>query len=320
MEPLSQSAGALSILVTGGAGFIGSHTADALLARGHAVDVADDLSSGSREHLPTRARFHQVDIRSEQIEPLWRRYRYDTLVHCAAQMDVRRSVDDPLHDAGVNIQGLLNLLEAGRKNGLKTVVFASTGGAIYGEPHYIPQDEEHPTRPLSPYGIGKLAGEHYVRFYAENYGIRGVSLRYANVYGPRQNPHGEAGVVAIFSERLLQGRPCTIYGSGRQTRDYVYVDDVVQANVIAVETLLSGVYNVGTGKQTTVIDLFEEMRRLSGSEAERRPEPPRPGEQQRSVISPGKLRQHSGWQPATLLETGLQATLQWYRRHYTGSS
>ncbi|HET6566823.1 MAG TPA: NAD-dependent epimerase/dehydratase family protein, partial [Rhodothermales bacterium] len=252
----------MKVLVTGGAGFIGSHVADALVAEGHTVHVLDDLSSGRQENVPAGAAFIRMDIRSEDVPSLFERERYGVLVHHAAQMDVRKSVADPKFDADVNVLGFLNLMEAGRRNGLEKVVFASTGGAIYGEPDYVPQDERHTLQPLSPYGITKLTTEKYLYFYQQQYGIRYVALRYANVYGPRQNPHGEAGVVAIFTERLLRGEKPVINGNGEQTRDYVFVGDVVRANLAALRHEGSGIFNVGTGKETSVNELFRSIRDL----------------------------------------------------------
>ena len=220
-----------TICVTGGAGFIGSHVADALVAAGHRVLIVDDLSSGRKENVPKDSELHVLDVRSEEAGQLLVDRKVEVLVHHAAQMDVRRSVADPLFDAEVNLLGLLNLLEAARGGSLKQVIFASTGGAIYGEQDEFPADEHHVARPLSPYGVAKLACERYLFFYHSEYGLDVTCLRYANVYGPRQNPHGEAGVVAIFSRRLLDGEEAVINGDGLQTRDYVYVDDVVRANL-----------------------------------------------------------------------------------------
>ena len=235
------------IVVTGGAGFIGSHICDALIDRGHEVHIIDDLSAGFEENVNAKATLHQVDIRSNEVASLLASLKCEIMVHHAAQMDVRKSVADPVFDADVNISGLLNLMEAGRKSRLRKVIFASTGGAIYGDPEYTPQDEQHPIRPLSPYGIAKLCSEKYLAFYHHAYGIEYVALRYGNVYGPRQNPHGEAGVVAIFSERMLSNEAIFINGTGKQTRDYVFVKDVVRANLLALEHSNSDTFNIGTG-------------------------------------------------------------------------
>ncbi|MBV8056372.1 MAG: NAD-dependent epimerase/dehydratase family protein, partial [Deltaproteobacteria bacterium] len=236
----------MKILITGGAGFIGSHTVDAVVAaKAHDIAVLDDLSSGKRERLDPSVRFHHADIRNrDEVRLIMDRERPEVLMHLAAQMDVRKSVAEPAFDAEVNIGGFLNLMEAGREKGLKRVVFASTGGAIYGEQESFPCDERHRCRPLSPYGVSKLAAEAYLFFYKIQYGIDYVALRYSNVYGPRQDPHGEAGVVAIFCGRLLARRSCSIYGDGEQTRDYVYVGDVARANLAALNTPASGEFNI----------------------------------------------------------------------------
>ena len=306
------------VLVTGGAGFIGSHVADALLAEGCEVHVLDDLSGGVRENVSPQATFHEVDVRSDAVRDLFSTHRFAAVAHLAAQMDVRKSVADPVFDASVNVLGLLNLMEAGRQNGLERVVFASTGGAIYGEPDPAvngggPQPEGHPQRPLSPYGITKLVGEHYLRFYAETHGIESVALRFANVYGPRQNPHGEAGVVAIFSKMLLRGERPTINGPGKQTRDYVYVGDVVRAVVGALAMEGSDVFNIGTGVETDVNALFGHINTLTGANAPETHGEAKPGEQQRSVLDASKIGREMGWAPQTDLADGLRETVEWFR-------
>jgi len=301
------------ILVTGGAGFIGSHVAEAFRAAGHDVHVMDDFSSGREENVPEGAVVHRMDIRSDEAAAVMARERFDVLCHHAAQMDVRRSVADPAFDAQVNILGFLNLMEAGRENGLEKVLFSSTGGAIYGEPDYTPQDELHPLRPLSPYGITKLCTEKYLFYYHEQYGIDYVALRYANVYGPRQNPHGEAGVVAIFTERMLQGRQPFINGDGLQTRDYVYVGDVVRANLAALDYDASGIINVGTGIETNVVELFRALRDLIDPEIPEEHAPGKPGEQRRSVLGYDLAKRVLGWSPTVSLEEGLRQTVAWFR-------
>ena len=286
----------MRILVTGGAGFIGSHTVDALAARGgHEISIIDDLSAGKREQVNSRAHFYQADLRdAAAVRGVIERERPEVLVHLAAQMDVRRSVADPAFDAQVNLVGFLNLMEAGREHGLRRVVFSSTGGAIYGEQDEFPCGEDHPLRPVSPYGVAKLATEAYLFFYKVQYGIDYAALRYGNVYGPRQDPHGEAGVVAIFCGRMLEGKSVTIYGDGEQTRDYVFVGDVVRANVAAASSNVSGAVNVGTGIETSVNDLYHTLGTVA--DVTRPPEyrTRRAGEQRRSVISAG-ARAEEDW-------------------------
>jgi UDP-glucose 4-epimerase len=305
----------MRILVSGGAGFIGSHTVDALAARdGHEITVIDDLSAGKREQVNPRARFYHIDLRdAPAVRSVIERERPEILIHLAAQMDVRRSVADPAFDAQVNLVGFLNLMEAGREHGLRRVIFSSTGGAIYGEQERFPCDEEHPRHPVSPYGVAKLATEKYLFFYHAQYGIDYVALRYANVYGPRQDPHGEAGVVAIFCGRILEGRPVTIYGDGGQTRDYVFVADVVRANLAALEATASGAFNIGTGIETSVNQLYETLARTAGTSRAAEFAPARAGEQRRSVILPERAARELGWRPQVELSAGLAQTLRFFR-------
>jgi UDP-glucose 4-epimerase len=309
-------AGAGTVCITGGAGFIGSHLADAFLAAGRRVLAIDDLSSGRREHLPAGAELAVLDIRSRAAAERLEHGRVDLLVHHAAQMDVRRSVADPVFDADVNVLGGLNLLEAARRGGVRQVIFASTGGAIYGEQEAFPAAEDHPARPVSPYGVGKLALERYLYYYHVTYGIAVTCLRYANVYGERQNAQGEAGVVAIFLDRLLAGRAPTINGSGLQTRDYVHVSDVMRANLAAAAA--GGppgfhVYNVGTGVETTVLDLYRTLARAAGSSLAPVHGPAMPGEQQRSVIDGRLIRRELGLPRPLSLAEGLDRTAAWFR-------
>lgn len=304
----------MTVLVTGGAGFIGSHIVDALLAEGHDVHVLDDMSGGFRHNIPSGVTLHEMDVRSDGVADLWRRYGFEVLFHLAAQMDVRRSVADPRFDADVNVGGLLNLLEAGRSHGLEHVILSSTGGAIYGEPVYAPQDEAHPLNPLSPYGITKLCSEKYLHFYHHAYGITWTALRYGNVYGPRQNPHGEAGVVAIFAQRLLAGLPTVVNGDGLQTRDYVHVQDVVTANLAALSTRCVGTINIGTGVETNVNQLFRVVRDTLSPESEEHHGPAKAGEQMRSVLSWEKAHAELDWKPTIPVEDGLRETALWFKQ------
>ncbi|HZP44853.1 MAG TPA: NAD-dependent epimerase/dehydratase family protein [Candidatus Binataceae bacterium] len=308
----------MRILVTGGAGFIGSHTVDALIgARLHQVSILDDLSAGKREQINPSASFHQADLRdAAAVRAVIERERPEVIIHLAAQMDVRRSVADPAFDAQVNLVGFLNLIEAARQHDLKRVIFASTGGAIYGEQDTFPCDEDHPRRPVSPYGVAKMATEAYLHFYRVEYRIDYVALRYANVYGPRQDPHGEAGVVAIFCGRILEGKPCTIFGDGGQTRDYVYVGDVVRANLAALASNVSGAFNIGTGIETDVNQLYGALARVAGSNAPPAYGPARPGEQRRSVISAQRAARELGWRPQVNLDDGLAQTFAYFRDRF----
>ncbi|HVN91306.1 MAG TPA: NAD-dependent epimerase/dehydratase family protein [Candidatus Binataceae bacterium] len=305
----------MRIMVTGGAGFIGSNTVDALVeAGGNQVSILDNLSAGKREQINPKATFYEVDLRdAAKVKDAIERERPETIVHLAAQMDVRRSVADPAFDAQVNLVGFLNLMEAARERGLKRVVFSSTGGAIYGEQDVFPCDENHPCRPVSPYGIAKFATEAYLFFYKVQYGIDYVAMRYANVYGPRQDPHGEAGVVAIFCGKILANQQCTINGDGGQTRDYVFVSDVVRANLAAISRPVSGAFNVGTGVETDVNELYRVLAASAGSSLTANHGPGRPGEQRRSVISPARARRELDWQPQVSLADGLKRTYNYFK-------
>jgi UDP-glucose 4-epimerase len=293
--------------VTGGAGFIGSHVVDALRARGDEVHVLDDLSRGRPENVARGARLREGDLRRD-AETLLRNVRPDVCFHLAAQIDVRVSVERPDVDAGVNIIGTLRLLEGARAVGAK-IVFSSTGGAIYGECNG-PAAEDHPRRPLAPYGVSKLAGEEYLAAYNRLYGSTHVSLRYANVYGPRQDPHGEAGVVAIFMSALREGRTPRIFGDGSQTRDYVYVGDVVEATLLAADHE-GGVFNVGTGKETSVRELYDRAQHIAGVQMDPERAGARPGELQRSVLDPSLAARELGWTAKHSLDEGLARTWGW---------
>jgi UDP-glucose 4-epimerase len=304
----------LNILITGGAGFIASHIADAYIAEGHNVVIVDNLSGGVLENINPKAVFYQLDIRSEKLEDVFQKEKIDIVNHHAAQMDVRRSVADPKFDASVNVLGGLNLFESARKHRIKKIIFSSTGGAIYGEQDYFPADEEHPMRPLSPYGITKLCTEKYLFFYKAVYGINHIILRYANVYGPRQNPHGEAGVVAIFCNKMLTGEKPIINGDGKQTRDYTFVGDVVKANLLALKHDGSAIYNVGTSIESDVNKLFYELRNHLNPSCPEQHAPAKAGEQQRSVISFKKIEQELGWHPTVQVDEGLLLTAEYFKK------
>lgn len=303
----------MNFIVTGGAGFIGSHIVDALLAEGNRVVVIDNLSSGRMENLDPRAVFYNADVRDTGIAGIFEKERPEVVVHEAAQVSVRRSVDDPVYDADVNILGALHVLQACVKSGVKKVVFASSGGAIYGEQDVFPAPEGHPIKPVSPYGTAKYSVEVYLKCYREMYGLDYVALRYSNVYGPRQDPHGEAGVVAIFTEKMLAGQTPTINGDGEQTRDYVYVADVVNANISAIDHGYSGSFNVGTGVETSVNELFGMIKEETGFSGERVHGPAKAGEQKRSVIDNCLIRAELGWRPNVPLKEGIGRTVEFFK-------
>ena len=303
----------MKVLVTGGAGFIGSHVADRLVADGHDVVILDDLSTGHVEHLQANARFYQMDLHSPWIDELFRIERPEAVVHQAAQASVRRSVEDPVFDASVNVLGTAALLQASVHHGVHRFLFASTGGALYGDADATPTPEDYPTLPVSPYGASKLAAEVYLRTFHAMHGLSYAALRYANVYGPRQHPHGEAGVVAIFTRRLLSGEKARINGDGKQTRDFVYVGDVAEANARALVSDAVGSFNVGTGIETDISTIFQLLKRLTGSSQPEEHGPPLPGEQRRSVVDARKIEKALGWNPKTSLQAGLDATVQYFR-------
>lgn len=306
----------MKILVTGGAGFIASHITDAFINEGHDVVVLDDLSSGFEKNVNPKAKLIIGDIcDKELVEKLFKDERFDVVNHHAAQMDVRRSVKDPTFDANTNIIGTINLLQNSIKYNTKKFMFASTGGAVYGEQLYFPADEDHPTQPRSPYGISKLAVEKYLYFYNAEYGLNFTVLRYANIYGPRQNPFGEAGVVAIFTTKLLNDEQPVINGSGEQTRDYVYVGDVVKANLLTLNDNANEIYNVGTGIETNVNQLFHKLNSIINANKEEKHGPAAPGEQMRSVISSEKLFNKFAWKPSTNLDEGLKITVDFFRNN-----
>ena len=315
-------------LVTGGAGFIGSHVADLLLANGFEVTIFDNLVSGNRDQVPKNASFHEMDITDERASKLVRESGFDVICHLAAQIDVRKSVADPAYDSRVNIGGTLNLLEAVRQSGKSSTrfVFSSTGGAVYGDLVAPPTTEEAPKDPQSPYGTAKLSVEYYMGYYARVHGLETVALRYSNVYGPRQDPHGEAGVVAIFCNRLLDGTPLTIFGDGKQTRDYVYVGDVARANLLAATRSLPAIgaldaraFNVGTSVETDVVELAQLLREIAGTNVEAKHAPERPGEQKRSAVDTRKAQRVLGWQPTMSLREGLTETYRYFAARREGA-
>lgn len=312
--------GSRRVLVTGGAGFIGSHVCEAYRDDGWEVTTIDDLSTGRRENVPDGVDLVEMDIRSQDVGALFDEGRFEVLNHHAAQVDVRKSVADPVFDASVNLLGLLNLLEGARRTGVRRVLYISSGGVVYGEADTIPTGEGAPKRPISPYGVAKLAGERYLYCYRQVHGLEYVALRYANVYGPRQDPAGEAGVVAIFSGRIAGGEPLTVYGDGRQTRDYVYVGDVAAANLLLTDLSLPSspesddvAFNVGTGVETTVLELAGVLMERADRRVEIQHAPARPGELERSALDAGRLRS-AGWRPGRSLSEGLGATYRWLAR------
>ena len=313
----------MRVLITGGAGFIGSHVADAFLAAGHEVGVVDDLSTGARENLDPRVRFWQVDIRGADLPAILADFRPEVISHHAAQMSVSVSARDPRLDADINILGTLNLLEAAVRIGVGRVIFASTGGAIYGDHVAVPTDESAAPRPVSPYGVAKLAVERYLHAYRAMHGLRAIVLRYSNVYGPRQSPHGEAGVVAIFSRGILEGRELTVHGDGGQTRDYVYVEDVVRANMLATTQALGQelpILNIGTGTETSVNELTSLFDGIAGRRVSWRHGPARPGEQRRSVLECGLAKRLLGWEAGTDFRAGLARTFRWFEEVLRGQN
>lgn len=303
------------VLITGGAGFIGSHVVDTMLALGHRVVVVDDLSSGDPDRLPAEIRFVNGDVRDAALADLMREERIDTVFHLAAQVDVRKSVADPVFDAEVNVLGTIRVAQAAAASGVKQVVFSSSGGAIYGDPEGDSADEDHPLNPCSPYGVAKLAGEKYLLALALDAGFVPTILRYANVYGPRQDGRGEAGVIGIFMNRLLAGEECLVHGDGEQSRDFVHVADVVSANRIVHARRIQGVFNVGTGVETTVNRLYDLVAAACGVLSPARKGAAKPGEQRRSVLDPRRAGEVLGitrWVP---LPEGLRATAEWFRMH-----
>jgi UDP-glucose 4-epimerase len=304
----------MKILVTGGAGFIGSHVVDLLIESGHEVIVVDDLSTGRLSNLNPKARFYRLDIRSPELQAVFAQERPEVISHHAAQMDVRRSMVDPLFDADVNILGSIKLANLAREFGVRKFIHISSGGAAYGEPVYLPCDEKHPIQPLCPYGASKYTFELYLYIYKESFGLDYTVLRYPNVYGPRQDPYGEAGVVAIFTGQMLRNQPLTINGAGDQVRDFVFVDDCARANLMVLEAGGGQVYNLGVGLGTSVNQIFSHLKAITGYPLEAQYGPPKTGETFRIYLDAAKARQELGWEPIVQLEEGLRRTVEYFRR------
>jgi len=313
----------MKILVTGGAGFIGSHLVDGLIKEDHRVFVIDNLSTGRRENVNKKAKFYETDICSSKISQIFKREKPEVVYHLAAQIDVRKSVEDPIEDAKINILGSLNIIQNfisinqpnQHKSVFKKFIFASTGGAIYGDANIIPTPENYPEFPLSPYGIEKLTTEKYLNYYHKVFGLSFISLRLANVYGPRQNSKGEAGVVAIFCDKMLSRKQPIINGDGKQTRDFVFVDDVVEANILAMKTKKVGIFNIGTAKETDINTIFKKLKELTNSKYREIHVPGKIGEQKRSCLDYSKAKKELGWQPKYSLEKGLQITVDWFKQN-----
>lgn len=303
----------MKVLVTGGAGFVGSHVCDRLAQDGHELIILDDLSTGRVEQVHPGARFYQMDLESPWLDELFAIEQPDAVAHLAAQASVRRSVADPVFDARVNVLGTIALLQATTHHGVRRFLYASTGGAIYGEASVVPTPEDYPAVPVSPYGASKLAAELMMATFRAMSGLSYAALRYGNVYGPRQDPHGEAGVVAIFSRQLLAGTNAVITGDGKQTRDFVYVADVAEANALALNASAIGAFNVGTGTETSINEIFHNLRDLTGSIQQERHGALRPGEQRRSVLDATKIGRELGWRPKTSLREGLDRTVAYFK-------
>jgi UDP-glucose 4-epimerase len=313
----------MKILVTGGAGFIGSNIVDALIGLGHSVVVVDNLSRGKKANVNRKAKFYKLDVRNKRIAAIFKKEKPQAVFHYAAQIDIRTSVRDPMLDAEVNVLGTINILQAAATAKVKKIIFASSGGSLSSEETILPTPENKFALPVSPYGAAKISAEMYLHYFWKMYGLAYAALRMANVYGPRQSPHGEAGVIAIFTDKMLHGEQPIIFGSGRQTRDYVYIEDIVRANLLALKSKKVGSYNVGTGKETDVLYLFRKLRQLTGAKVGEVHGSPAgqknkattlaPGEQKRSSLDAGKIRRELGWRPKIKLDDGLQKTVAWFR-------
>jgi UDP-glucose 4-epimerase len=302
-------------IVTGGAGFIGSHVVDRLVDDGHHVAIVDDLSTGSLNNINPKATFYQTDIRSKELDAIFEKEKPDFVNHHAAQMDVRRSVREPMFDADVNILGSINVIECSLRHKVNKIVYSSTGGAVYGEPDYLPVDEEHPIRPLCQYGISKHTVEHYLFLYGQTYGTRYAVLRYPNVYGPRQNPRGEAGVNAIFIGKMLRGEAPRIFGDGEQLRDYVYVGDIVEANISALDLGDGQIYNIGSGIGTSVNQIYQKLQRILNFSAPPIYAEPRTGEIYKVYLDGSKARRELHWVARVGFDEGLRKTVESFRSH-----
>lgn len=313
------------VIVTGGAGFIGSHIVDALVSRGHRVVVIDNLSTGKKENINPKAKFYKADIRDKKISDIFKKEKPQAVFHYAAQIDARASASDPMFDAEVNILGSLNILQNAAETGVKKIIFASSGGSLSSEDTVLPTPENKISLPVSPYGAAKFSIEAYLHCFWKNYGMSYIALRLANVYGPRQSSEGEAGVIAIFTGKMLGEKQPIIFGSGKQTRDYVYVDDVVRANILALKSKKTGAFNVGTGKETNVLNLFKVLKKLTGSKLSEVHGFPTGqknkgaaltvGEQMRSSLDYSKIRRELGWKPKVNLDKGLELTVKWFRKN-----
>lgn len=312
------------IIVTGGAGFIGSHIVDAFVARSHRVVVIDNLFSGKKENINPKAKFYKMDIRDKKIADIFKKEKPEAIFHYAAQIDARASARDPMFDAEVNVLGSINILQNAANAGVKKIIFASSGGSLSSEETVLPTPENKTALPVSPYGAAKFSVEMYLHYFWRNYGMKYIALRLANVYGPRQSPHGEAGVIAIFTNRMLHGEQPIIFGSGKQTRDYVYVGDVVRANLLALKSKKIGSFNVGTGQETSVLKIFKILRKLTDSRVPEIFGAPIgqgkvagevAGEQMRSVLDNSKIRRELGWKPSINLDKGLEMTVKWFRKN-----
>lgn len=314
----------MKVLVTGGAGFIGSHVVDALISHGHRVVVVDNLSRGKKENINPKAKFYKVDIGDKKLENIFKKEKPEIIFHYAAQIDIRTSVRDPASDAEINVLGTIKILQHAVKHGVKKIIFAATGGALSSEETVLPTPENKIALPVSPYGAAKISAEMYLHYFWKMYGLHYFALRMANVYGPRQSPMGEAGVIAIFTDKMLRGGQPVIFGSGRQTRDYVFVEDVVRAAMLALGSNKVGSYNVGTSKETNVLQIFKKLKQLTGARVgevhgsplgqEKKATALAAGEQMRSVLNCSKIRRELGWKPKTNFDDGLKKTVEWFKK------